>query len=442
MKNTGITYTSAERSPVILPEMAELLPPLSAEQSAALEEDLLRNGCYSPIIVNEDMVIVDGHNRQALCEKHGLPYTMAVFSFEDLLEAKQWALDTQKGRRNLEKWELGKIALKLKPEIEAKARANQGTRTDLSATLPEGSDTVDTRKELAEAVGLGERTMGKVMQIDENAPEVIKEALDKKELSINKGYDLTRQLQDLPEEQREQAAAEALEYEKAKKELKKQDAEIDRKGKIAALFCKAYEKAVLLTPSEENVRCWTDGTRMTPEEMQDTVKESRELAEVFRTIADIIEQKICPRIGGVPMQKAKKTMPSRTGIPPDAQAEILQKLSAETKITSCEIAEILKKHDVCGDMDALQDAYRKRLGQRLLSGIRDENGKREILSTSGGEYVIVDCCNDPQKLKAIQRRIQAQMNGLDVSAGKVHGRVHFLERFMGWVRKERSDGAA
>ena len=297
MKNTGITYTSAERSPVILPEMAELLPPLSAEQSAALEEDLLRNGCYSPIIVNEDMVIVDGHNRQALCEKHGLPYTMAVFSFEDLLEAKQWALDTQKGRRNLEKWELGKIALKLKPEIEAKAsgqnyRPKEGLTT--LSNLPSVETAVNTRKELADAVGIGEVTMGKVMQIDENAPEVIKEALDKKELSINKGYDLTRQLQDLPEEQREQAAAEALEYEKAKKELKKQDAEIDRKGKIAALFCKAYEKAVLLTPSEENVRCWTDGTRMTPEEMRDTVKESRELAEVFRTIADIIEQKILP----------------------------------------------------------------------------------------------------------------------------------------------------
>ena len=303
MKNTGITYTSAERSPVILPEMAELLPPLSAEQSAALEEDLLRNGCYSPIIVNEDMVIVDGHNRQSLCEKHGLPYTMAVFSFEDLLEAKQWALDTQKGRRNLEKWELGKIALKLKPEIEAKARANMSAgggdqkSEDAKSGLTILSDpipAVNTRKELADAVGIGEVTMGKVMQIDENAPEVIKEALDKKELSINKGYDLTRQLQDLPEEQREQAAAEALEYEKAKKELKKQDAEIDRKGKIAALFCKAYEKAVLLTPSEENIRCWTDGTRMTPEEMQDTVKESRELAEVFRTIADIIEQKILP----------------------------------------------------------------------------------------------------------------------------------------------------
>ena len=294
MKNTGITYTSAERSPVILPEMAELLPPLSAEQLDALEADLIKNGCYAPIIVNEDMVIIDGHNRQALCEKHDLPYMMAVFSFEDLLEAKQWALDTQKGRRNLEKWELGKIALKLKPEIEAKARANQGTRTDLSATLPESSDAVDTRKELAEAVGLGERTMGKVMQIDENAPDAIKEALDKKELSINKGYDLTRQLQDVPEDQREQAAAELLEYEKAKKDLKQQNAEIDRRGKVANTFCKAYEKAALLTAAEEDVRCWTEGTRMTPEEMRDTVKESREIAQVFAAIADIIEQKILP----------------------------------------------------------------------------------------------------------------------------------------------------
>ena len=294
MKNTGITYTSAERSPVILPEMAELLPPLSAEQLDALEADLIKNGCYAPIIVNEDMVIIDGHNRQALCEKHDLPYTMAVFSFEDLLEAKQWALDTQKGRRNLEKWELGKIALKLKPEIEAKARANQGTRTDLSATLPESSDTVDTRKELAEAVGLGERTMGKVIQIDENAPDAIKEALDKKELSINKGYDLTRQLQDVPDDQREQAAAELLEYEKAKKDLKQQNAEIDRKGKVANTFCKAYEKASLLTAAEEDVRCWTEGTRMTLEELQDTVKESREIAQVFAAIADIIEQKILP----------------------------------------------------------------------------------------------------------------------------------------------------
>lgn len=107
-------------------------------------------------------------------------------------------------------------------------------------------------------------------------------------------YDLTRQLQDVPEDQREQAAAELLEYEKAKKDLKQQNAEIDRRGKVANLFCKAYEKASLLTATEENVRCWTEGTRMTLEELQDTVKESREIAQVFMSIADIIEQTILP----------------------------------------------------------------------------------------------------------------------------------------------------
>ena len=67
-----------------------------------------------------------------------------------------------------------------------------------------------------------------------------------------------------------------------------------RGAKVANLFCKAYEKASLLTATEENVRCWTEGTRMTLEELQDTVKESREIAQVFMSIADIIEQTILP----------------------------------------------------------------------------------------------------------------------------------------------------
>lgn len=289
MRNTGTIYSSTERSPTVLPEMAELLPPLTGEQLAALEADILKNGCYSPVIVNEDMVVIDGHNRQRLCEQHGLPYQMAVFSFEDMLEAKQWALDTQKGRRNLDKWELGKIALRLKPDIEARARENMGTRTDLLATLPKGSEPVDTRKELADAVGLGERTMGKVMQIDEHAPAAVKEALDSGDLSINQGYNITRQMRELPEEQREEAAALAVELEKAKKEIRQCDAEADRRGRIADLFCKAFEKAVLLTPTEENVRIWTECTRMTREEIEDSVKDARELAKVFSTIAGILE---------------------------------------------------------------------------------------------------------------------------------------------------------
>lgn len=298
MKNTGIRYSSAERAPTVLPEMAQLLPQLTGEQLAALEADLLANGCYAPVIVNEDMVIIDGHNRQKLCQQHGIPYDMAVFSFADLLEAKRWALDTQKARRNLDKWELGKIALKLKPDIEARARANmsagggdqksEDAKSGL-ATLPNPIPPIDTRKELAESVGLGERTMGKVMQIEEYAPPAVKEALDSRDLSIHQGYNITRQVRELPEERREEAAALAVELEKAKKEIRQGDEDSARRHKVAGLFCKAFEKAVLLTPTEENVRLWAECTRMTQEEMEDNIKEARELAEVFAAIASILE---------------------------------------------------------------------------------------------------------------------------------------------------------
>ena len=285
MQNTKIEYSSSERTPIVLPEMEQLLPPLSEEQFSALESDILENGCYTPVIVNEDMVLVDGHNRFRICEKHGLPFKMLVFSFQDLLEAKQWALDTQKGRRNLDKWELGKIALKLKPEIEARAKANQGIRVDLSVNSPKGYTPTDTRKEMAQAVGIGEQVMGRIVQLTENAPPSLKEALESKKVSVNRGWKILQAVQHLPLEEQESAAAEML---SAVREIDQVDAELDRRHKIAGLFCRAFERAVLLTPTEENVRIWTECTRMRRDEIEDSAKEADELAAVFSTIAGIL----------------------------------------------------------------------------------------------------------------------------------------------------------
>jgi len=121
-------------------------------------------------------------------------------------------------------------------------------------------------------------------------------------------------------------------------------------------------------------------------------------------------------------------------LPPEAETEILDLLFTNMKISSGEIATILAKHGVYGDIDVLQDSYRKRLGQRLMSSIRDEQGKREVLA-HGSEYVVVSCCNDQRALKAIRRRIQSQMNGLDVSAAKVQGRIRVLDRFISQSRR-------
>ena len=122
---------------------------------------------------------------------------------------------------------------------------------------------------------------------------------------------------------------------------------------------------------------------------------------------------------------AKPTAPPR--LPPEAEQEILEALFEGMEIHSSEIAAILKKHGVCGDVEALQDSYRKRLGQRLMASLRDEGGKREVLAG----------CGDRRQLKQIRRRIQNQMKGLDLSARKVSGRLTVLERL---ARKWRRAG--
>jgi len=123
-------------------------------------------------------------------------------------------------------------------------------------------------------------------------------------------------------------------------------------------------------------------------------------------------------------------------IPAEAVCEIMETLSANMKISSDRIAAILEKHGVSGDEEALQTSYRKRIGQRLMASIRDETGKRELFA-AGNDYIIINCCNDPQKLRAIQNRLQSSMAGLDESTQKLKNRVQFLDRFS--AKKKRRE---
>lgn len=70
MRNTGTTYLSTDKKPKVLEELRDLLPPLPAEQFVSLEKEIIAHGCYSPVIVDEEMNIVDGHHRHKICEEH------------------------------------------------------------------------------------------------------------------------------------------------------------------------------------------------------------------------------------------------------------------------------------------------------------------------------------------------------------------------------------
>lgn len=291
MKNTGIVYISDERTPVALPEFANLLPPLSAEQLERLEADIMENGCYSPVIVTENLELVDGHNRKALCEKHGIPYNMVVFRFDSRLDAMEWAVNTQKGRRNLSNWELGQIALKLKPELRAKAKANMSagggdrkSRNRVKGKPETNVIRVDTRRDMAASVGISPDTMGNIMIIDEKGPQAVKDALDRKEISIHAGYQITLQVQNLPEEEREQAARTALESRKLKKESAKAALKPDSRDEIAGAFTKALAQNPGLRPTQENVRYWIEHSGMDAKAVKRVVRKAHRLSEMYVSI--------------------------------------------------------------------------------------------------------------------------------------------------------------
>mgnify|MGYP000211568918 CR=1 FL=1 len=97
-----------------------------------------------------------------------------------------------------------------------------------------------------------------------------------------------------------------------------------------------------------------------------------------------------------------------SGVPEDAAAEILEKLMTHQQISSDEVARILKRYGVCGEPEALQIAYRKKVGQRLIASLRDPYGRREVFST-GSTYVLVDCCNDRDALEHIHKKLDKDM---------------------------------
>ncbi|MBP5718178.1 MAG: hypothetical protein J6X53_04270 [Abditibacteriota bacterium] len=277
---------------------------------------------------------MDGHNRLRLCGKHGIPFWMSVFEFEDLLEAKQWALEAQRGRRNLDKWELGKIALKLKPELEARGKANMsagGSAKKRSASCPDTAEKqeiageqepdatqetnaeqetraeqglrdsanlarekVNTRQRMADSVGLSADTMGRIIRIDKDAPQAVKQALDRKELSINQAYKITALARSVPEDKREEAAAEMI---KETAKLRKANVETDRRGKISAMFCKAVEKAIVLEPTEENVACWVTMCRMRRDEVELALSNAIEISKTFTAVAEILRKFIAEGAG-------------------------------------------------------------------------------------------------------------------------------------------------
>jgi len=104
------------------PEFKSLIPPLSAEERAGLEADIVRDGRATVALVVWGDVLLDGHNRFEICEKHRLPYTTSPAPewIKDRRDARIWIRTTSLNRRNLPDLVRIGLARGNEPDIAAK----------------------------------------------------------------------------------------------------------------------------------------------------------------------------------------------------------------------------------------------------------------------------------------------------------------------------------
>ena len=171
------------------PEFRDLIPPLNEEELKLLEESLVADGCESPLIVWNG-VIVDGHNRYAICRKHEIPFAIQEKNFSSRDDAMLWMLRNQLGRRNLNNYQRVELVLKFEPLVKnaAEQRMLAGKAANPVPTLAQGQTKGRTRDHLSEAAGVSHGTFAKAKKLVQSADEETKRELRAGKVTVNRAY--------------------------------------------------------------------------------------------------------------------------------------------------------------------------------------------------------------------------------------------------------------
>lgn len=180
------------------PEYDKLLPRMSEEEFAELKISIQTEGQHYPIIVNEDLEVLDGHHRFRACVELGLEPDFEVRKFDDKLLEKKFVIEANLRRRHLNNFQLVELAVPLL-EIEkalAKKRQSKGGKNGRDLQLGLASD--ETQAEtmvkakateiVAKKAGVSTRTFERGKKIIEKASEDEKQKLREGKVSIAKVY--------------------------------------------------------------------------------------------------------------------------------------------------------------------------------------------------------------------------------------------------------------
>ena len=140
------------------PEFEAKCPPLTEDELAQLEENILEEGLVLMPLIVWNSTIVDGHNRYRIAQEHpGIEFRTHEKHFNNRYEALSWICKNQLGRRNLtpqqKKYLVGE-------RYEAEKMIHGGDRKSEDAKSSDKSCHLEnenrTRKRIAEESGISE----------------------------------------------------------------------------------------------------------------------------------------------------------------------------------------------------------------------------------------------------------------------------------------------
>lgn len=189
---------------IIDEEFKNLIPPLSSDEFAQLEENCVKEGIRDALIVwetpNGTKVLIDGHNRFQIAARHGLHWNEKAMQFSSRDEAKLWIIENQLGRRNLPTFDRVTLEDQKKDILAEQAKEKIGGdkkseeyKKSLARNLVNDKDAKSYREnktdyKIAQSAGTSEDTVRKVRKINELATDHTKQLVREGKLSINQAF--------------------------------------------------------------------------------------------------------------------------------------------------------------------------------------------------------------------------------------------------------------
>lgn len=169
-------------------DLRAYIDPLTEDEAAALERSLLAEGCRDALVLWGDL-LVDGHNRYRICQKHGIAFnTIQNNSFQSMDDVHLWMIDNHLGRRSVSDYQRGVLALRKKEIVAARlaqAQARQSPAKTAATDAPARSQAPLTRESLARAARVSSATLGQIEKIEKTAAPELVHAVKAGVISIN-----------------------------------------------------------------------------------------------------------------------------------------------------------------------------------------------------------------------------------------------------------------